>query len=88
MKIIITEEQNSLYVRRRYHCMKEYIDKLKSGEETIPVPTGDFEWWTYQIIMTAYVRKYCLGINYYDDNIHNEIMDIFGDDLYRYYVNN
>ena len=31
MKIIITEEQYGFYVRRRYNCMRSYINKLKNG---------------------------------------------------------
>jgi len=38
MKIIITEEQYSRYIKRRYDCMKEYVDKLISGEENFFIP--------------------------------------------------
>lgn len=38
MKIIITEEQYSRYMRRRYECMKEFVDKLTSGEEKLDIP--------------------------------------------------
>jgi hypothetical protein len=38
MKVLVTEEQLGLYTRRRYNCMEEYIDQLKSGEEKLLVP--------------------------------------------------
>ena len=44
MKIIITEEQYSRYMRRRYECMKEFVDKLTSGEEKPFVPPGNLSY--------------------------------------------
>ena len=86
MKIIITEEQYSRYMRRRYECMKEFVDKLTSGEEILPVPPGDFEWKTYEYILVAFVRRYCnKNEMYFNEDIHNEIMDLFGDRLKQYY---
>ena len=86
MKIIITEEQYSRYMRRRYECMKEFVDKLTSGEEKLLVPPGDFEWDTYKFILTAFVRRYCNKTEkFYDEDIHNQIMDLFGDKLKQYY---
>ena len=89
MKIIITEEQYSRYMRRRYECMKEFVDKLTSGEEILPVPPGDFEWITYQYILVAFVRRSCnKNEMYFNEDVHNEIMDLFGDRLKQYYDNN
>lgn len=86
MKIIITEEQYSRYMRRRYECMKEYIDKLISREENLLVPPGDFKWDTYKYILTAFVRRSCnKNEMYFDEDVHNEIMEIFGDKLKQYY---
>ena len=89
MKIIITEEQYSRYMKRRYDCMKEYVDKLISGEENFGIPPGDFEWGTYKFILTAYVRRSCNKRElYFNEDVHNEIMDLFGDKLKQYYDNN
>ena len=33
MKIIITERQYSIYLKRRYHCLREYIDQLVKYEK-------------------------------------------------------
>jgi hypothetical protein len=86
MKIIITEEQYSRYMRRRYECMKEFVDKLTSGEEILPVPPGNFEWNTYEYILVAFVRRSCnKNETYFNGDVHNEIMDLFGDRLKQYY---
>jgi hypothetical protein len=89
MKIIITEEQYSRYMRRRYECMKEFVDKLTSGEEKPLAPLGNFKWDTYKYLLTASVRHSCNKNEiYYNEDIHNEIMEIFGDRLKQYYDNN
>jgi len=86
MKIIITEEQYSRYIKRRYECMKEYVDKLINREEKLDIPPGDFEWDTYKYILTAFVRRYCnKNERYFDEDVHNEIMKLFGDKLKQYY---
>ena len=59
MKIIITERQYSLYLKRRYHCMREYVDHLKSGREKLPVPSTSFEWDTYKYVIVAFLRGHC-----------------------------
>ena len=67
--------------------MREYVDQLKSGEESLLVPSSSFEWDTYQYVITATLRGYCVK-NYsqgFDEEIHNEIMDLFGDELYEIY---
>jgi len=90
MKVIITEEQYGLYVRRRYDCMEEYIDQLKSGEERLRVPPSSLKWDTYQYVISAFLREHCGGINgvFYDEDIHNDIMKLFGDDLFKIYEDN
>ena len=88
MKIIITEEQYGIYFRRRVDCMRDYVDNLKSGEESLPVPSTSFEWDVYKYFMTASLRRRCGGRNYYDtfdEDIHNDIMKMFGDDLFEIY---
>lgn len=88
MKIIITEEQYNLYLRRRLDCMSDYVDKLKSGEQVLPVPSTSLEWDVYKYYMTATLRSTCGGdgrTSYFDEDIHNNIMKIFGDDLFEIY---
>jgi len=88
MKIIITERQYSLYLKRRYHCIREYIDQLKSGEEKLRIPIGEFKWDTYKYLLIAGIRSKC-GNNgvgeFFDEDVHNEIMGMFGDELYEIY---
>ena len=90
MKVLVTEEQLGLYTRRRYNCMEEYIDQLKSGEEKLLVPPSSLKWRTYKYLFTGMIRKHCGEINggFYDDYIHNDIMKLFGDDLFKIYKEN
>jgi len=90
MKVLVTEEQFGLYTRRRYNCMEEYIDQLKSGEERLRVPPSSLKWGTYQYVISAFLREHCGGINggFYDEDIHNDIMKLFGDDLFKIYEDN
>jgi hypothetical protein len=90
MKIIITERQYSLYLRRRYPCVGEYIDQLKSGDENLLIPPSSFKWDTYKYILTATIRKHCGEVNggFFDEDIHNDIMEMFGDDLFEIYEKN
>jgi len=89
MEILITEEQYSRYMKRRFHCIRDFVDKLNSGESDFPIPPGDFEWGTYKFILTAYARRSCgEREKFYDEDIHNEIMEFIGDELKQYYDNN
>jgi hypothetical protein len=89
MKIIITEEQYSRYLIRRFDCMREYIDKLKSGEVRLPIPIGTFEWGTYNFIFSSMLRGHCGDTrSYFDQKIHDEILKYFGDELYEIYKMN
>jgi hypothetical protein len=91
MKVIITEEQYGFYVRRRYNCMRSYINQLKSGEENLLVPPSSFKWDTYQYVFTATLRQHCDGrdnIRGFDMEIHDNIMKLFGDELLEIYNNN
>ena len=85
-KVLREERKPPNYIKRRYTCMDEYITKLESGEETIPIRMGRFDWTHYQIIVTAFIINNCkYGNGYYDPIIHSNIMDIFGDRLYQWY---
>ena len=90
MKVLVTEEQLGFYTRRRYNCMVEYIDQLKSGEERLRVSPSSLKWDTYQYVISAFLREHCGGINgrFYDEDIHNDIMKLFGDDLFKIYEEN
>ena len=90
MKVLVTEEQLGLYTRRRYSCMEEYIDQLKSGEERLRVSPSSLKWDTYQYVFTGTLRQHCVGINgrFFDEDIHNDIMKLFGDDLFKIYEEN
>ena len=67
--------------------MREYVDQLKSGEESLLVPTSSFKWDTYKYVITATLRGYCAKeyAQGFDEDIHNEIMDMFGDELIEIY---
>ncbi len=92
MKIIITEEQYSVYIKRRFSCFRKYVDKLLSGEERLRIPPSSFKWDTYQYLLTAGIRGRCSAKQgqgeFFDDEIHNHIMKLFGDELYKLYLDN
>jgi len=87
---ILREEVNTpIYIKRRYSCMDEYITKLENGKETLPIRRKQLDWAQYQIIVTAYIRANCENDNgYYDPILHSNIMDMFGDRLYKWYKDN
>ena len=88
-RILREERKPPNYIKRRYTCMDEYITKLESGEETIPIRMGRLDWNSYQIMLTAFIRSNCdNGNRYYDPIIHSKIMDTFGDRLYEWYNDN
>lgn len=88
-KILKEETKISMYVRRRYACIDDYITKLENGEETIPIARGWLDWYSYQIILTAYIRSNCDDVNgYYEPELHSKIMDVFGDRLFKLYEEN
>jgi len=90
MKVIITEGQLSRYLIRRLDCMRDFIDKLKSGEVKLPIPPGSFEWNTYNFIFSAMLRSQCgdRSGGIFDQKIHDDIMEYFGDELYEIYKMN
>lgn len=67
--------------------MREYVDQLKSGEQELTVPPSSFKWDTYKYIITATLRGYCTKdySQLFDEDIHNDIMDMFGDELFEIY---
>jgi hypothetical protein len=68
--------------------MREYVDQLKNGDENLLIPPSSFKWDTYKFIFTANLRQRCGATgngHYYDEDIHNEIMEMFGDELYEIY---
>lgn len=88
---ILKEEfkPSTIYIRRRYVCMDEYITKLENGEETLPLRRGELDWYTYQVIITAFIRSNCGDDDgYYDPKLHSNIMDVFGERLYKWYRDN
>lgn len=70
--------------------MREYMDQLMNGEVSLLVPPSSFKWDTYKFILTATIRKHCGEVNggFFDEDIHNDIMDMFGDELIEIYKMN
>ena len=90
MKVLVTEEQYGLYTRRRYDCMRSYINKLKNGDEFLLVPPSSFKWGTYKYVFTGTLRQHCDGRenHLFNEDIHDDIMKLFGDDLFKIYEEN
>jgi len=87
---ILREEINpSIYVRRRMQCFDEFVNKLENNELDVPViRNGRLNWDNYQIILTAYMRDYCGEYGYYDKDIHQKIIDYYGDILHKWFKKN
>jgi hypothetical protein len=87
IKRILREEMKPPnHIKRRYNCTDDFITKLENGELTFPIRRGHLEWAHYQIVITAFIKIYCYGGNgYYDPIFHSDIMDTFGDRLYKWY---
>ena len=85
---ILREETNStIYVRRRSLCFDEFVKKLEN-DELVDLPiirNNRLNWVNYQIILTAYMRDYCGENGYYDEDIHQKIMDYYGNRLHRWF---
>jgi hypothetical protein len=89
-KILREEINPSMYIRRRMLCFDEFINKLEN-DEVLNIPiirAGRLNWYTYQIILTAYMRNYCGDSAYYNEDIHRKIIDIYGDRLYKWFQKN
>ena len=87
---ILTEETKlPAYIIRRMGCFEDFINKLENGETDVPIIRGGWlNWINYQIILTAYMRAHCGDENaYYDPEIHQKILDIYEDRLYKWYMN-
>ena len=92
MKVLITEEQYNLYIRRRYPCMRDIIDKFLSGEKRIVFKDPTLaslirNWESCQYLLTKMTRQFCdkETDGSFNEKIHNDIMELFGDDLYKIY---
>jgi hypothetical protein len=87
IKKVLREEINpSIYVRRRIQCFDEFVNKLENNELDVPViRNGRLNWGNYQIILTAYMRDYCGEYGYYDKDIHQKIIDYYGDILHKWF---
>jgi hypothetical protein len=88
-RILREETELSTYFRRRMGCFEDFINKLDNGETDVPIIRGHrLNWNSYQIILTAYMRAHCGEENfYYDPEIHQEILNIYEDRLYKWYIN-
>jgi hypothetical protein len=88
---ILKEEKNpSVYVKRRMQCFDEFVNKLEN-DELVDIPiirNTRLNWINYKIILTAYMRAYCGESGYYDEDIHQKIMDHYGDRLHRWFKKN
>ena len=88
-RILREETKLPLYVARRYNCMDDYISLLEKEPEIIPIRVGRLDWEHYQIILTAYIRNNCGdGNGYYDPDLHELIMNVFGERLFNWYIKN
>ena len=86
-KVLKEEIIPSINFRRRMSCYDEFVNKLENNQIVdIPIIRNHrLEWFNYQIILTAYMRAYCDSSGFYDEDIHQEIIDYYGDRLYEWF---
>jgi len=89
-RILREETKIPSHILRRYTCMDNYITNLENGDETIPVTIRELSWTRFQIVLTAIMRSHCeyFDLNYNPTKTHSEIMDVFGDRIYKWYKEN
>jgi len=87
-RILREETEMPIYIKRRFGCFEDFINKLENGDVDVPIIRGDrLNWINYQIILTAYMRAYCGDKGYFDREIHQKILDVYEDRLYKWYIN-
>ena len=87
-RILREESKIPLYIRRRFDCIDSYINRLEQEPGIIPIGRELLSWEHYQIIVTAYIRDNCGDDGYYNENLHNLIMEVFGERLYEWFKKN
>ena len=89
MKYIITENQLSVYVRRRIICFEDFMNRLEGGEKLFPMPRRQLNWDVFKILIGFYMRSYCdEEWEYYNEDLQNKIIDYYGDRMYKWYIEN
>jgi hypothetical protein len=90
-KVLKEELHSTTYIIRRMRCFDEFINELENnGLEVMPpaIRNARLEWNSYQIILTALMRNYCGDSGYYDENLHQKIIDYYEDRLYKWFKKN
>ena len=89
-RILREEIEMPTYIKRRYTCFEDFINKLENGEIDMPIIRGNrLDWYSYQILLTAYMRNHCGdGNHFYDAEIHEKILNFYEDKLYQWFLKN
>ena len=88
-KVLKEETKLYTYIRRRYDCFEDFINKLENGDIDLPIIRGDrLNWFNYQIILTAYMRAHCGEEGYYNPELHQKMINFYEARLYEWYINN
>ena len=89
-RILREEIEIPTYIKRRYTCFEDFINKLENGEIDMPIIRGNrLDWYSYKIILTAYMRNHCGdGNHFYDAEIHEKILNFYEDKLYQWFLKN
>jgi hypothetical protein len=93
IKRVLREEINpSEYIKRRILCFNDFVNNLeKDGVEFLPpiIRTIRIDWISYQLILTTLMRNYCSKESGdYNVEIHQKIMDHYGDRLHKWFEKN
>ena len=88
-RILREERATSTYIKRRMRCFEDFINKLMSGEIDEPIFRRRYNRTTFRIVLSMYMTDYCDnggGDNRYDPIITDEIMELYGEKLFKWYL--
>jgi hypothetical protein len=89
-KTLREERTIPTYIKRRMRCFEDFINKLMSGEIDEPIFRRRYNRTTFRIVLSMYMTDYCDnggGDNRYNPIITDEIMELYGEKLYKWYLN-
>ncbi len=86
---VLREETQKMspFILRRFNCFEDFMTKLENGDSGVP-KIYQLDWYSYRVILVAYMRNHCGIGGYYDEEMHKKILDIYENRFYQWFLNN